>query len=632
MITSITHKNTISSNDINQPTQYVFLTGYTNDAILSYNNSIYVSPDTKSIKSQNLLSGFKQNTRISINISSNIEQYIDLYFYVDTYYTPSTWPTLTISSSNSTILEGSIFNKFDTTYTTYVKHRIKIQPYKGETNILLSLLLDLGSLSGFNYYITNPLISLDNQYSLPSNNTIEVDIKSNLNYIYSDMVLGITNLNDTSSVVENVTFSSNSLGNSQINISPILRYFVKDKWITSGYTWNNSQINKLYPSNNDSGIIPLDLRVKEYTNGVIVSGISNTSIIQFSQPFTSTTLKKGDNIKYCYLPNISFSSSNLYVGTVNKSGDNIISLQVVNSTGGSVSFIYETSASTIDGFGVLQTIGNTLPRQYSNEVESKNISVSRAVLNDYDFNQQNLLLKPSKYILTTLPSSQKRKVVKNHLELFSIINDPLNNITGITLFNGSIITNNYPLHLTTNGVDNSKAFQLELPLIADINANVNYLGFQLVDEQEIDYEFEIGEECDYDIGDDGVYSKIFWLNNLGGWESFYFKRISMMKETEVNQYYMKDFNVINNGNKTFYGTTQNSQKLSTGYLNRDLSVWIGDMFNSSQLFYYRKNNDGSHQLIPISIKDLSFSTNPLTKVLREYSFTIVFNNIRSINI
>lgn len=647
MITNITLPNTISSTDINVLSSYSVSAYTTNGSTVALNTIDYHSPDTNSYDITN--NSTKYKALVEITVEENKEYIIDIWYYTDTFYTPTTWPTITVSCLNGNIIGDNSGADFSTTYLNWVKKSYRVIPNYGVTNLELLLTTNLGSLASFKYLISDVELNTLNLLSNPVNNIIPVSITSNLDYLSSDIIFSLKNRNNNEYICENILTNVDINKVANIDLSPFIKNYIDTKWENS-LVFNNNDVNTIYESDDDSGIIPLSIYVSEKVNGCIVSAITSTTsiVLTFAQPLEENTVSVNDRVKILTLPNVTLSTSvdNMKISEVTTVSSQITKVKLVNLTGGSITY-----TGSLSGSGVFQIIGNTIDRQTTTPTEYKGFSVFRGSFNDYDWDNRNYVLN-SYYnnILTTYPNGESKRLVVNDLELFTFIQDPKDNIQFIYLPDNTSLTNPYSVSLDTNGVDDSTRLQLEVPIILQsTTGNTSTIEIETSNGdliiRNINYT-DPSQGCGFNVGsgngsgsgvtiggdiNDNDYVKLFFINYLGGWESFYFKKRNIVSDTERDLYYKKGTDPLYNGNKPYNGTIQNSLDLSTDLLSRKVSLWMKELFESSNVYLYEKSY-GKHKLIPVNIKDSNYTSNNKNNPIRVITFSIEYSSTKRTNL
>lgn len=640
MITNVTLPKNITDSDINVLSSYDVFSGLTNGASVVINLTDYHSPDTRSYTVSSNVN--KYNAMIDITVDPNTEYLIDMWFYLDTFYSPLTWPSLTITCENGTIIGDSSSPNFSTALFTWIKKTYRVIPNYNVTSLKFNLKTNLGSLVNFNYLISDIELNELKLISNPVNNIIPITVTSDLDYLSSDIIFNLKNKNNNEYICENILTNVDSNKISNIDISPLLKNYIQLKWENS-LTFSSSDINKIYESNNLSGIIPISFEVAEKLNGAIVSGIttdSSTLRLNFSQPFSDSNISVGSLVKRLTLPSITLSQSdNLKISYIYKTGNLIYAVRIKTTSDTNVTY-----SGILSGFGVFQLEGNIIDRQRTNFNSYEGFSVFRGSFNEYNWEDRNYLMNNYyNSILTTYPLNERKKYIAGDLELISIIQDPKDNIQIIYFPDNSSITNLDFVALNPNGVDNSKNLQLEIPFVLDsVTGNTNSIEIETINGDLIVKNVQYinpNLDCGYNLNisnpniiDDSEYVKLFWVNILGGWESFYFKKRNIVSDTERDLYYKKGINPLYNGNTSYNGTIQNSIVLSTDILSRNLSLWMEGLFKSGNIYLYEKSQYNRHKLIPINIRNSNFTSINKSNPIRIYSFEIEYASITRVNL
>ena len=671
MITNISLPLTINSSYIEIPITYN-PQSVANSVSGITTTSVFKSPDTQSLKVMN--SDGHNNLLLSCYVDPNEEYLLDVWFYtniIDSDYNYSGVtknPFIIATSTNCTIIGDNTGPNFITdTYLTWIKKTYKIIPNFDETNLNIKFTLDFGSLVPiypddpykFIYYISNVMLTENKLISNPVNNTIPVTITSNLDYKSSDVVISLKNRNNNEYITNNITFNVGSDKTANLDISPILKNYINTKWDNlsvygkSNLTFSDSNLFQFFNSNNDSGIIPLELNINEKVNGAIVSGVTSGSSagvnyieLEFAQPFNTgsigiSEILIGNYVSLLTLPGITAStiSTNLKISNISYQTGTIYitKIRLITTAGTSVNF-----TGSLQGFGVFQVVGNLIIRQSTTPVIYNKFSVFRGSFTNWDWGNRNYYLNNFyNKVLSTFPRGEYKPMIKDSLEIISIIQNPNANLDKILQPDGLEFYTDFSNQISFNlsGTTDTKAFQLEYlyKLSSDI-VNPLELWSQTgvksdsIKVKEGDCGITTRTITSEDINlDDSSYVKLFWINNLGGWESFFFRKNKIISDTQKDLLYQKSISILSDGNTLYNGLTQNSLSLSSGFLTRNVSLWIKELFESGNVYLYEKGI-GKHKLIPVIIKDGNYTSFNKSTVIREFIFNIEYSSISRINL
>jgi hypothetical protein len=641
MITNIEFPIGSKSSDFNQLTTYTIYSATTNSAsVLTENINVY-SPDPYSFSISNNTNN--KNCRIKYQLTNlNTEHIIEFHTKLTTAYTPTGWPVLSSTVTNGTLVEVLKSDSFaDASSGRWITFKYKIIPDYNVTEIILNVSLDFSpsSLTSMTYIASGVIISYLNGVGSPVNNLIPLTITTNVPYEYSDIVFSLQNINTSEMIIDDVLSSVDSNNQAKIDLGPLLRNSINTKYVDN-LVFNETIFPYINPSNNDSGIVPIKIYGKEKSIGGLITSISavtGTLQVNFSTPIENN-ITLGTQIKYIYIPNITILNTDpLKVSGITTNINNeIISLKLVD-----INDIVVGWLGTFTSEGFIQTQGNLIERQETQFSGWTGLNIFKGSFNDYNYNNINYITNNySNKILSTFPKNEVKPIVAGHLELFTLWQNPLNNLTNIVTPDNQIITNNNLLYYSGNSYNSNKNIQLEVGYISGYSLTGGTLRLNFVSGDSVSYMSEYLNIC----GNDGIittedillndddYVKIFWLNELGGWESFYFKRLQETINTELNLYYRKNIDSsLYNGNRVYNGTIGESIRLSSGFLTRNISIWIKGLFSSGLIYMYEKFS-GTHKLTPVLITDTQYTTNLKNDMMRIAVFTIERASTKRVNI
>lgn len=670
MITSITLPNTISSDYVNIAANYYSATT-TNSVSAVTTTSVSHSPATTSLKVFN--DDNKNNLLLKFNVDANEEYLVDIWFYTNVldgdynYSGTPILPKLSVSPNelSCTILSSTDFTFIDDTYLTWKKATYKIIPNYELSQFGLIFSLDFGNLvapypdapTKFIYYLSDVRITKLKLLSNPVNNLIPISIFSNLDYQSSDIVISLKNRNNSEIIADNVLFNVGDGNLARIDVAPLLKNYITPKWDNIDlYSINNLTIadynlNTVNRSNDTSGIIPLELGIYEKLNGALVTGITSGTTgaikyieLTFSEPFDGGSvgvyeIGNGTYVSLLTLPEITLSTDNLKISDVTYvfGTNKIQKVKLITTSGTSATY-----TGTLEGYGVFQVVGNLISRQNAPTTTYKGFSAFKGSYTTWNWNDRKYELNEYfNKILSTFPRNEYKPIIKNSMEFISVINSPYNNLLDLYLPDGTLINfgYTYSVSLNTDGVDFSNTLQLEIPYI--ITGEISQ-SLELTDNtatvtdrikvKELDCSVKTGQITATDIlNNSSNYIKLFWINRLGGWESFFFRKNNIISDTEKDLLYRKTRSVLSDGNILYNGTIQNSLSVSSGFLTKNVSLWMKELFESGNIYLYQ-NGLGKNQLIPVNIKETNFTSFNSRTSIREYNFTIEYASTNRVNL